>query len=937
MEFNSGQDLLSIKETLQRQPSISTDSPPSNLDPDEYARQHSLTIDSLADPWATLPQHDPAIASTLDHLEHPEDLVENADLQECYFRPIISTSEQWELPPKSMAILQASVKRCNVEEVENLMDDLRFVERAKNINLKYDPPLLRSDHEEDCRRLARRVKTFRKVPLPEHRIPIEPDDVAEGEGLEFPSSAVTKDKAIMKAVEDEKLNITKDGFTFLVDSLKADWTDKDQKELMETTYPYHGLGAMEPLTPPLSPMIEPPVEHFVPDEEACYIPEPSEPSSELSAEIAAADNKILREDQQFWAEVSHSHVSPEQYEEVDISEMLRTGQFRYSPASPQEPEPLPQNIHVELPVFQSSWQNGRERERVLSSEDMNSMRAFIRTSDASNETDGTLTEYFTQSATKVTRRAEQEQLQPLDAISRVVAPLMDFSIPRPDWEEQQMDSKALMRQIRKTEDVDWQGPKWNNNRAAEQKMVWAPLAHMRRKSLVSEEIEVDPELLDHFLGSNYDSDIPTSADYVHKASGLAILRMGEDDDDDYISPMFQTSQSESSLVAREAPLAMLPAPVSSRRAQIFRNEEPGPAPEDAHERASKRQKADNGTPDYEEQIRLQYESRLIPEAPTTSYLAPWASEYPDVQLLVQQFAEANFPKPPGRDLQKPKVIEVPEAPPAPKPIPAISPDVIAPQKPPVVFISSNVSRPIVHQLETTLTGIKIITREYGAHAPRGWTPGMRSPNLDDADITISPATGIVLSTMVKLRQRPIPGQTGATANLQQIIQNVAVRYERLVVIISEGNKHAETMTPLSQGDAKALAEFQGFARGLDSEVRMLYVGGGIETLAKWIAKTICDYGEERRKAQRFLVSAQSFWEMFLFRAGMNMFAAQVVLGVLDTPGGGDAESGGLPFFIRMSAENRIRLFERLFGGKRVLERVSQIIDEPWGQIVAEDI
>ncbi|KAK3987212.1 hypothetical protein QBC44DRAFT_128303 [Cladorrhinum sp. PSN332] len=944
MEFSSGQDLISMKETLQRQPSLSTESPPSNLDPDEYARQNGLTIDYFTDPWSTLPQHDAAIAATLIRAE-PGQLVQDALLQECCFRPIISTSEQWEMPPESLAILHDSVKRCKVDEVANLMDDLCFIERANNMSLKYDPPLLRSDHEEDCRRLTRRVNVFRKVPLSDHHLPIEPADVTKGEGLEFPGSAMAKDKHLMKSVQEEKLNITHDNLKYLMDSLKAEWTERDQKELIESTYPYRGIGAMEPLTPPLSPMIEPPVEHFVPDQEACYIPDPSDPSSDLSADILAAESRIFRDDRKFWAQVSQSHVSPGRYEEVDISEMLRAGQLRSSSAPATGPEPLPRDFHVEVPVFPSSWhdKNDPTRQRVLTSDDLHQMRAFVTASDMTDETDGPLVDFFKDRAINATRRAEQEQLQPLDATSRVLVPLMDFTIPRPDWEEQEMDPQTLMRQIRKKEDVDWQGPKWHCNRALEQKMVWAPLAHMKRKSLVSESIELDPEVLNRFLGSHENNDAPTSADYVHKTPGLAILRMDNDDDDDdeYITPLAKTTQPSPPLAVSEKPPVVMHASVPTR-ATISQSEEPRPV----EERAPKRQKTGQGSQDIAAQVRLEIQDGLTPPSPSTQLLTGYESRFPELGTLISGYAETHFPRPPETD-QEPResaaIEAAPELPPPPEPIPAIAPDIVCPTPPPQVIISSTLSRPVAVHLETLLPGIEVITRDYGAHAPQGWAPGMRSPNLDDADITISPSTGILLSTMVKLRQRPVPGQTGNTVQLQQILQNVAVRYERLVVIISEGNKHSEAMTPLSQGDAKALVEFQGFAMGLDTKVRMLYVGGGVETLAKWTAKTICDHGEERPQARRLLLPGQSYWEVFLHRAGMNVFAAQVVLGILqgddDQPaiGGPEGEAvSGLPFFVQVPLEDRILIFADLLGGQKILERVSQAIDEPWGQLSVDD-
>lgn len=230
-----------MKEILQSQCSLSTESPPSNLDADKYARHNGLTIDSYTDPWFRLAQNDTAVASTVTPVE-PGQLLEDGSLQECYFRPIIVASEQWELPPQSLAVLQDALRRPKVDEFADLMDDLCFTKRNKTRQLKLEPPLLRTDHETDCRRLTKRATTFRKVPFPDHRLPIEPADVAKGEGLEFSSISIVEDEMLMASVEDEKLNMDHNDFQYLVGALKAGWTIDDQKDLLGSTYPYHGVS-----------------------------------------------------------------------------------------------------------------------------------------------------------------------------------------------------------------------------------------------------------------------------------------------------------------------------------------------------------------------------------------------------------------------------------------------------------------------------------------------------------------------------------------------------------------------------------------------------------------------------------------------------------------------------------------------------------------------
>ena len=68
---------------------------------------------------------------------------------------------------------------------------------------------------------------------------------------------------------------------------------------------------------------------------------------------------------------------------------------------------------------------------------------------------------------------------------------------------------------------------------------------------------------------------------------------------------------------------------------------------------------------------------------------------------------------------------------------------------------------------------------------------------------------------------------------------------------------------------------------------------------------------------------------------MNVFAAQVILGMLKVPddevaiGGREGKLYGLPAFLLMSSDERAEKFGDIFGGRRLLDRVSAVLDEPW--------
>lgn len=576
------------------------------------------------------------------------------------------------------------------------------------------------------------------------------------------------------------------------------------------------------------------------------------------------------------------------------------------------------------------------------------------------------------------RYIEQEKPQPLDAIARVPVPVVDFSVSLPQWEDRVLDVRTMFCWIRENTDVDWKGPKWTHNRAAEQRMVWVPLANMKEKKLVSERIEIDSSLLSRFLMESRESKASTSADYVYKQPGVAALRVVDDDDDedDYLTPLAPSEQLEKNS-PREDLWGKAPTSPLTENTVLFPNpslaltSEMSPPAELAtllsggmrliEETIQKRRSIGKRNRELEEPTRISATGIIDPAVlPSTNVLRGFMNEYTDFAPLVDNFVEINFPKKPK--LTHSSFFSLPSTtpsfkvnepaataklmPPPPRPIPALAPAITPPSIPPRVIISSDACKLLANHLKTLLPGLNLIPRDYNKHRPPAPFPGPHQLHTDDADITVSPATGILTTTMVKLRQKPRPGgqkasATTAPTSFCRATANVAARYERLMVLVSEGNKHSENASPLSQSDARALAEFQGFSAGLGGGVRVVYVGGGAETLARWVAATICRHAGEAAAVRHLLLEVETSWEVFLWRAGMNVFAAQVVLGMLKVPEGTPAIAGGgqvygLPLFVMMSQERRFALFEGVLGGRKILEGVSAAFDEPWGRRTVGD-
>lgn len=741
------------------------------------------------------------------------------------------------------------------------------------------------------------------------------------------------------------------------------------------------VRSREHLTPPLSPQPPPSEEYFVPDDETCEIPvSSSDKDAALAAELEATESHIFQDDIQFWATaVSQQIPSPERYNDLDIAAMIKAGDLS-GPSPFSSPKPPPRNLKMDVPLLPNSSNSKDETPptQILTAADLAQAKAFIDSSDTVSagpgDHDEQFAEFLRSKAAAIMRWAEQEKLQPLDGTLRMPVRVMDFSVPAPEWGACPWKPADMFRWIQKGTDTVWQSPKWPANKLAEQAMVWRPLAHMDKMVAVEERVECEPRLFNMFLGRPSEDELMISEDLVEKNQGL-VFRRPRDDCDSEIDAEEDLYQSLDSSDMREVHQGRLSQPGLSQP-DLYRQEKqhrltldeppnsrvtpssdtmplqslrlPPPRTPTPREDLSALLKARKRSLDEMEQQRR-------PRIASTNILSGFLEQHVDSAPLISNFIQISnahkkpkltnnsffgSPTPPTASpatlaTKRSKEEAARLMPPPPKPVPAFSPPIVPPAIAPKVIVSFALSKHLIQHIKTALPTLTLIERNYTAHPPTDNTP------MDEADMTISPATGLLFTTMVKLRQKALPGSagTGRSNNpFHHLLTTVASRYERLVVLVSEGNKHSETMSPLSRSDAKALAEAQGLATAAaaaDTDVQLLYVGGGVETLARWAAHVVCRHAHEAAGEQRLVLAVETGWELFLRRAGMNAYAAQVSLGRLKVPDGQPAMGGaggrryGLPLLVGMSGEERARELGAALGGTRVLERVGRVVGGGW--------
>ncbi|KAI1143273.1 hypothetical protein F5Y05DRAFT_420967 [Hypoxylon sp. FL0543] len=900
-----------------------------NSPPDEYARINSLSIDSRIDVSLLLAHFQQERAESLSG-----EVINDASLPQLHVPRLIYQSEQLTASKESDELLghvdvlgreenQALHVRCHI--------DLE--------KLKLEHPLLRSDPEYDCLELAQRVEKERSSNIDLMSVPSEPLNASEDESLGFPESTYQYKQKLAGTIQEEKLDIPKETLRYLALILKDEWTQAKQHDLLDKASNWKGLRDLA-ITPPLSPIVQH-EDHFIPDDEVCQIPISSDPSTLFDTDLKMAEADLLERDS--------CHLDSPLTQNFESAACSRT---KDSPLHEPKRQSI-DSLKVEGPLtplgsLLPSSDPGIDMSEFTASMDIDQILdekqpSLVYVKDQKDHNgisrDDNLAA-LESIAASVRRRIEQEQLQTADAIARVEIPTMDFSIPPPSWQQIPLDALSQLEWIEKTCDA-FNVPPWPKNSKVERELRWSPfppkLAHISVDELIEDDGSV--KVLLDVPGVH---DVPTSADYVWKQPGLAILRELEDEEELLAESVDDGGDEDIEVLVRKRKLEssninLGPGDSSSSLSPV----DLIPTTQNTSPALCSTQIGSHG---QTSNLLLGYDDPFATSTLLSNYVDfrtskrqknTQSSFFPSIKTAVQ--AERKVIAKPGATSQA-ETSEIPKPNPDHKPT-ALAP---CPQLKPItlplkVIKALTLERGVFSRLEKLYPNIEFIERDFDRWNSLVWARNsvsrspVVSPLASEADVIISPVTGIVVTTLLKAMQKPPPGHKGLSA-IRERIHSVALRYERLIVLVSEGNRVDETTRELTTSESAAYSDFAGFVAGVNTNAQTNYVGGGDETLAKWLVSFLIRYAPEAAEVRDIIIQDETLWELFLRRAGMNAYAAQAILGQLRHPDDiPEEEAGkyGLPAFIKMTPVERIQMFRAMIGGERVLHRVNEVIETRW--------
>lgn len=557
---------------------------------------------------------------------------------------------------------------------------------------------------------------------------------------------------------------------------------------------------------------------------------------------------------------------------------------------------------------------------------------------SSDDIDMIFAEHIAPVAAKAEQAIEQEQLVEADTTSRVAVPVMDFAKPIPPWyvaPSMAIDDwrKNLLLEIKETHlDI----PQWLQDSQTEKALTWVPFPMSLGRFEVQETIEDDGALAS-FLDDHEPLDLET---LTWKPPGLRIFDENIDSDEEELEcGIFPPAGDVRSLI-KERVLELQnddECDETIEHARILRGTpdtvSKGPRPSD--ERPCPEIKKGESTSNDQPAFKTTFSAMDS----LNQFLGIRKGELQKSQRPMDKHtspsrSKASLGESTSCDLTNPNVAEKPRF-----NIP--SPKLVIPDTPRCFIASTSFlsDRKLTHRIENLYPAAKILERDFNLYSLAAGKAEMSvhlaltrsEASPDEADLILSPSTGLILTTLQKIKQQSLPGQA-ARSPVRERIQRTATRYERLVVVVRRtggtSNSNVDVGVNLEESDCEALVSLSAFINHLQelSESEMILVDGDTPMLATWIISIMIRYSVETPTT---LLQDETVWEVFLRQAGMNAFAAQVVLEEMKMLQDSDGRPWGLRGFVLMSPEERYRRFEGLLGGRRQLDRVEGVLDARW--------
>ncbi|KHN97018.1 uncharacterized protein MAM_05127 [Metarhizium album ARSEF 1941] len=258
-------------------------------------------------------------------------------------------------------------------------------------------------------------------------------------------------------------------------------------------------------------------------------------------------------------------------------------------------------------------------------------------------------------------------------------------------------------------------------------------------------------------------------------------------------------------------------------------------------------------------------------------------------------------------------------------ISALVPDVVTPKEPGCCLVSVQMGYSMIKNLEEAWPANKLVDRDYGSHLRCSDQRGNGRNALSlvssayEVDVSLTPNGGIVVTTLLQVKQKQLPGSKALTS-LRQRMLNLSRQYRTLIILVSEANSSGEYMAEFSTSDLDAYTDFVCFVSHLSADVRVYLVPGAEKSLSRWILSVMALYSPQMKPLDDSMAFCNTKWELFFRRSGLNVRASLLLSHVLFEEFG----TLGLVTFLGMTMEQQMSKYGEMLGLEEHIARAGKI-------------
>ncbi|KAJ4390009.1 hypothetical protein N0V93_007482 [Gnomoniopsis smithogilvyi] len=200
----------------------------------QYAYANNLTTDYLLTSSSITHLFGPLAQSTIP-MTNNDGFTDHSHLSDAKLpNPVVSDqSKALTMTPFASGLIDEARQFQSEEAIQSLAEEVCNFDKFKTMRLEL--PILRTDNEWDLSvfqdlYLGRSESLLRSIK--KHRLPLHPQNLEDGEGMELSSKDRAKIEGIMKRTEEEKVSVTKESLTYLVSQLQHDYPLEDRVQYM---------------------------------------------------------------------------------------------------------------------------------------------------------------------------------------------------------------------------------------------------------------------------------------------------------------------------------------------------------------------------------------------------------------------------------------------------------------------------------------------------------------------------------------------------------------------------------------------------------------------------------------------------------------------------------------------------------------------------------